>query len=475
LSHQQDSIQQKVLAFIRQNKLIRSGEKVMAAVSGGPDSVCLLHVLYSLQKTLDIKIHVVHLDHQLRGAESDADAAYVKALARRLKIPVTIESADVKSYQKANKLTLEEAAREVRYRFLASTAQKTGAGLTAIGHTADDHAETILMHLIRGSGIKGMRGLQAFTKQNISGAKLNIIRPLLGFSREETVTYCREHNLKPQMDSSNLSLEPFRNKVRRKLLPELRKYNPRISEALLRTAATASADLDFIEQQARLALPEVAIISEDSVTLDKKGFLVLHSALQRQILRDSIEALLGTLKDIESGHIEDIIRALKKPAGKTIGLPFGLNFYIDYDRFVLSKGESPSCPYPDLKKEFLLMVPGTTINSGWEIVASYTPNSSIITKENGFTAYFDAPEVGKKLMVRLLRPGDRFQPLGMAQEKKLNRFMMDEKIPKDWRRRVPLICSAGDIVWVAGWRINERYRVKPDTKKILKLEFKKLK
>jgi tRNA(Ile)-lysidine synthase len=471
-----DSTQQKVLAFIRENRLLKGGQKIVVAVSGGPDSVCLLHILHALKKELGVELFVAHLNHQLRGAESDADAAYVSGLARRLKIPAVIESSDVRSYQKKHKLTLEEAAREVRYRFLASIAQKTGAQVIAAGHTADDHVETILMHLVRGSGIKGLRGLRAFTQQNISGAGFTIIRPLLGLSREETTGYCREHGLKPRLDSSNLSLEPFRNKVRHILLPELRKYNPRISEAFLRTAATAAADLDFIENEARLAAPKVSLVNGDSVILDKKTFLALHPAIQRQLLRDSIETLLGSLKDIEAGHIEDMIEALGKPAGKIIGLPFALNFYIDYGRYILAPDITSECPLPELKKEFSLTIPGKASSSGWEAAATYVTRPAETKDEGGFTAFFDASTVaaaGKKLKVRGILPGDRFQPLGMEQEKKLNRFMTDEKIPRAWRNHIPLVCSGGEIIWVVGYRISELYRVKPETKKVLKLEFKK--
>jgi len=222
----QQSLQQKVLAFIRENRLVKSGDKMVVAVSGGPDSVCLLHVLHGLSPELGITLHVAHLDHQLRGAESDKEAAYVKALAKRLKIPATIESSDIQAYRKAHHLTLEEAAREVRYCFLAATVQKTGAAAVAVAHHSNDNAETILMHLIRGTGIKGLRGLLPFTGLKIDGWELTVIRPLLALTREEIVDYCAEHNLQPQTDSSNLSTVPFRNKVRRKLLPELESITP---------------------------------------------------------------------------------------------------------------------------------------------------------------------------------------------------------------------------------------------------------
>jgi tRNA(Ile)-lysidine synthase len=471
----QDATEEKVLAFIRANQLVTAGEKIVVAVSGGPDSVCLLHVLYSLRKELDISLHIAHLNHQLRGAEADADADYVKVLARRLKVPATIESADVRSYQKKQRLTLEEAAREVRYCFLATTAQKAGAEKVAAGHTAADNAETLLMHIIRGSGLKGLRGLLPDTHVKTCNAELRVIRPLLALQREETVAYCAEHHLEPRTDSTNLSIEPFRNKVRRRLLPQLRKYNPQFDAALLRTARTAAADLAFIEAEARRASKTLTKSSQDSVVIGKKDFLALHPALQRQVLRDGIESLLGSLKDIEAGHIEDIMDALEKPAGKTIELPFGLNFYIDYDRYILALETAALCPLPTLDNAFSLNIPGKTKASGWVIEASFIQPPPAGITEGGFTAYLDTAAIaGQELTVRHCLPGDRFQPLGMAQTKKLNRFMIDARIPQLWRKSVPLVCAGVDIIWVAGWRISERCRVKPDTKKVLKLEFRQI-
>jgi tRNA(Ile)-lysidine synthase len=474
----QDSVKEKALGYIRENNLVTAGEKIVVAVSGGPDSVCLVHILNSLRKELDIELHIAHLNHQLRGAESDADADYVKALARRLKIPTTIKSADVRSFQKKHRLTLEEAAREVRYGFLAATAQKAGAEKVAVGHTAADNVETLLMHTIRGSGLKGLRGLLPDSQLKTGTTDLRVIRPLLVLKREQTEAYCAEQHLEPRLDSTNLSTEPFRNKVRRRLLPQLRKYNPRFDEALLRTAITAADDLDFIEAEASLVSKKLLKTLEDSIAIDKKGFLALHPALQRQVLRDAIESLLGSLKDIEAGHIEDIMDALEKPAGKTIGLPFGLNFYIDYDRYVLASENLTSaaalCPLPTLDKGFKLNVPGKTRACGWEVKASFiSPPPAAIT-EGGFTAYLDTGSIGQHLTVRQCVPSDRFQPLGLKQPKKLNRFMMDAHIPRAWRKNVPIVCAGDEIIWVAGWRIAEGCRVKPDTERALKLEFKNI-
>jgi tRNA(Ile)-lysidine synthase len=469
------SPEQRVLAYVREKNLVPSGEKLVVAVSGGPDSVCLLHILSELKKELGIELHVAHLNHKLRGAESDADAEYVRGLARRLKIPATIASRDVRSYRAQHRLTLEEAAREVRYNFLAGVAGQVGPARAAVGHTADDHVETLLMHLIRGSGIRGLRGLLPVSRWQSPGHSLTIIRPLLELSRKDTINYCCGHHLKPHTDASNLSAEPFRNKVRWHLLPELRKYNPQIKEALLRLARTSTDDLDFIEAEARRRQDETIRIEKGSVIIAKESFLALPSALKHQLLRSSISSLLGNLKDIEASHIEDIVAALDKPAGKVIGLPFGLNFTIEYDRYVLSADALSPCPFPPLESEIALNTPGKTSINGWEIKATIAAASEAQAPDKNtgdFAASFDAEKTGNQLTVRHRLPGDRFQPLGMEQPKKLNAFMIDVRIPQAWRRRIPIVCSGKQILWVVGWRIDERYRVRPDTINVLRLEFK---
>jgi len=466
--------EQKVLRFIKQHHLLSGGEKLIVAVSGGPDSVCLLYILSKLQKELAIELHVGHLNHRLRSAESDADAAYVAALSRRFKIPATIESIDVKTYRSQHHLSLEEAAREVRYSFLAQVTAAVGAARVAVGHTADDHVETILMHLLRGSGTRGLRGLLPISRWQSAGNDLVVIRPLLELTRRETTACCRRHHLNPRTDASNLSTEPFRNRIRHQLLPELRRYNPRVEESLLRTARIAAADLDFIDKEVAGLWDKVARVEKNSVVINKQKFSALPPALKRYLLRAAIESLLGNLKDIEAGHIEGIIEALDKPAGKVIGLPDGLNFTIEYDRYVLSPDSASLCPFPPLETDSGLNIPGRTGIPGWNIEAAVLPSSrtgEASVDAADFTAWFDFNVAGDKLTVRRRRPGDRFQPLGMGRPKKLNEFMIDARIPQAWRRFIPIVCSPEQILWAVGWRIDERAKVTEDTKQVLKLEF----
>ncbi len=465
----------RVLSFIQEQHLVTKGRKLLVAVSGGADSVCLLHILVALQKELDIGLHVAHLDHQLRGAESEADARSVAALAHRLGIPATVECRDVKAYKARRHVSLEEAAREVRYSFLTQVAESIGADRAAVGHTADDHVETILMHLIRGSGTRGLRGLQPLRRCQYSGGGLTVIRPLLPVSREETVGYCHHHRLAPRIDASNLSLLPLRNKIRRQLLPLLKSYNPRVAEALLRTARIARDDIAFLDRETAKLWDGIAKKQENAVILDKERFLELPSALKRHLLRDAIEKLLGNLKDIEAGHIEDIMDALTKPAGKIIGLPGGLTFSIEYDKYLLGTDPAALSPFPALEAEYLLKIPGETRLPGWRVEAEITDSSAVnktALTSNDLTAYFDLDKVGEKVMVRCRQPGDRFQPLGMSQSKRLNQFMIDAKIPHAWRQRVPIICSPEHILWAVGWRIDERAKVTDATQMILRLKFK---
>jgi len=468
----QKFIKQRVLDFIQEKKLLSGQHCLLVAVSGGPDSVCLLHILVELQEELGIRLYIAHLNHQLRGADSEADAQYVADLAHRLDILASIEQRDVKAYKAQHHLSLEEAAREVRYTFLAQVAKSIGANRVAVGHTADDHIETILMHLIRGTGTWGLQGLQPSSLWQSSGSSLTIIRPLLPISRQETVDYCSSHQLTPRIDATNLSLSPLRNRIRHQLLPLLEGYNPQIAKALLRTARIANDDLTFVSKEIDRLWSKIVQKQGNTITLDKERFLKLPSALKRYLVRRAIEDLLGNLKDIESRHIEEIMDALTKPAGKRLSLPGGLIFYIGYDKYLLGPDPAVLSPFPTLDAEFQLKLPGETVLPGWRIEATIISRGQRAEKDEDFTAYFDRDKTGDKLLVRPRQPGDRFQPLGMSQPKKLGEFMIDTKIPSAWRQRIPLVCSPQHILWVVGWRIDERVKVTKETKRILRLKFR---
>lgn len=330
-----EQLADRVLGFVRQHSLTSAQETVIVGVSGGPDSVCLLHLLAGLKDRLGIELHVAHLDHMLRGAESEADAQYVSHLARRLGVAATLERRDVKRHQAEHRLSLEEAGRQVRYQFFARVAAKVGTQRIAVGHTSDDQAETVLMRLLRGAGNLGLQGMQPLTEWDSLGDStgLKIVRPLLEVSRKEVEDYCRQHALTPREDSSNLSPSHLRNRVRNELMPLLRNYNPRIDEALVRTADTLAAELAFFQQQVSQAWERVVSEEAGDLVLEAQELKSLHPALQRHLLREVVRRLLDSLEDIEWKHIEKMRDALVLPKGKRVVLPRGLTFHVENGRY----------------------------------------------------------------------------------------------------------------------------------------------
>ncbi len=495
-----------VMSFLRRNSLIQSGENMVVGVSGGADSVCLLRMLAGWQNEFDIKLHVAHLNHQLRGAESEGDAKYVADLAHRLDIPVTIGKRDVAAYRSRRNCPIEEAARELRYDFLTKVACDVGARRVAIGHTKDDQVETVLMHILRGTGISGLCGLEPLAPIPLgrSGLKaqnlgLVVIRPLLDISRQETLDYCQERQLRPRFDSSNLSVSLLRNRLRLELIPLLEKYNPSVGQALLRLAKIAKDDSSFIEQQALQLWDELSRQEKDAVYLDKKQIGSLPAALQSRLIRLAVDRVLGDTRDIEASHIGAIRGLLAKPAGREVSLPHGLICQSGYDEVVIASQSDVPCwingggewgSLPMLQGEFPLNVPGETSLPGWQVIASITPGEVAslslrgtfplprretikvrVESRSNLAAELDLDKVGTELFVRQRQPGDKFQPLGMKMSKKLQDFMVDAKIPLSWRQHIPLVCSPRQTIWVVGWRIDEGVKITEATKEILHIEF----
>jgi tRNA(Ile)-lysidine synthase len=473
---QPKSPEERALRFIRENNLAQAGELLIIGVSGGPDSVCLLNILNALKNELNIRLHVAHLNHQLRGAESQADAAFVARLADKLNIPATIESRNVTAYQKEKHLSLEEAAREVRYTFFAELAAKLGTKKVAVGHTASDQVETVLMHLIRGSGTRGLTGLQPETALRPSGNPLTVIRPILVLSRAETEAYCRTHGLTWRTDSSNLLPETMRNRIRLELLPFLRKYNPEIETAIIRMAAIARDDTGFIDAATQQLWRDIVKQSNGSITIDKTRFLTLPLALRRSLLRQVIAVLTGDLRNIKLSHIEDIMSIIGKGAGRRITLPEGLVFSTGYCEFTLQKENGLSAPYPPIEGNYRLNIPGETIIPGWRVEAEITDRDSyggLCPDEGRLTTFFDFDKTGEELTVRERKPGDRFVPLGMIGMKTVAEFLIDDKVPRVERPYIPVVESKNQIVWLAGVRIDERVKVTENTKKVLRLKFER--
>ncbi|MDP2952150.1 MAG: tRNA lysidine(34) synthetase TilS [Chloroflexota bacterium] len=477
-----ESLARRVLAFIQEHHLLPSGEKVVVGVSGGPDSLCLLHLLLELREPLGISLHVAHLNHRLRGEESEADARFVADLAQRLGLDATVEARDVLAYKKEHRLSVEEAAREVRYAFLAEVARSTGAGRVAVGHTARDQAETVLMHLVRGTGLAGLRGIRPLAQWRSPNAQgtLIVVRPLLEVGREETEACCAALGLEPRLETERWP--SLRHRLRSQLMPLLRSYNPQVEKALLRLAREAAQELDFWEGQVREHWDEVVTEEGAGLSFRIQALSTLSPALQRHLLRHALERLRGDLRDIEAVHIEKMREAAVKPAGgvlspskeRKLSLPDGLVMVTQYEAFFLGPAGSLPLPLPPLEGAHPLKVPGETMLPGWRVKATLGAPTPGGPRGEGWKADLDAAVAGASVVVRPRRPGDLFHPLGMEQPKKLQDFMVDAKISRAWRDRVPLVCSPQHILWVAGWRIDHRARVTDATREVLTLEFQKV-
>jgi tRNA(Ile)-lysidine synthase len=475
----------KVRETIQKHRMFGEGGTIVVGVSGGPDSLCLLHTLKRLQEGLGIALHVGHLEHGIRGEESQADASYVETLAREWQLPVSVEYGDVPAYAAEHGLAVEEAARRVRYSFLGRVAHELGARRIAVGHNADDQVETILMHWMRGSGLGGLRGILPVqvlgTEAWWSGPILRIVRPLLEVPRSEIEAYCQQHDLEPRFDRSNLDLTYHRNRIRHELIPHLESFNPRVRDVLRRSAHVITDDYDYLRLQGLKAWESLAQEIEGTITFPLRPWLDLHPSLQRQLLREAIHRLRKSLRDIDWIHVEQArVGVEEKDTGAKITLPQGLFLFKGYDAFVIGE----DVPWPDLpllmEQELPLNTPGITPlpKSRWQLQAEIMKRTEMpeeaLENEDPWQAFLDLGRTGKDLILRGRRAGDYFRPLGMGGKgKMLNDFMIDAKIPQHIRDHLPLVVSPQHIVWVTGWRIDERVKITGQTAQVLWLGFVK--
>lgn len=458
------------------------GKRLVVAVSGGPDSLAMLYALHRIKGDLNVTLHVGHLDHQLRGDDSAADGLFVAEISERLGIACTVETVDVLGFQRERRRSLEAAAREVRYGFLARIAKQVGADAIVLGHTSDDHVETVLMHIIRGSGLQGLRGIQAVLERRIDGTDVTLFRPILNLSKQDTVDYCRALNLEPRLDESNLSVQMTRNKVRHELVPLLQRINPVFKESLIRLSRIADDAGTIIDRAVDVAWSDVAMLGEDGVVLDRSKFRELDKGTQAHIVMRALSLIRGNIQDIERGHVENSVDLITGSTGTELHLADGIRLTAEGDSVMLYRkgGHHVAAPLPGLETS-PIRVPGMTVVGGWKITAKFVsglPATSSAEKlpfaPDGLAARFGSGVDASSIVIRTRKPGDRFQPLGMSGTKKLKDFFIDEKIPSGWRDRVPLLVTPRGIGWVVGWRIAEWAKVRDRDAECLEIRFEKI-
>ncbi len=478
------SLLDTVRTTIAQHHLIEVGDTVVVGVSGGADSLALLDVLRELRGELRMILHIAHLNHMLRGADAEADAAFVAGLAREWHIPVTIETRDVASLAEERRMSIEEAARGARYAFLAQVAHQMDAHIIAVAHHADDQVETVLMRLLRGTGLMGLRGMQYtidVTDSNfeyrIPGYALKIVRPLLDVARVEIEAYCKSHYLAARVDQTNFDTTIFRNRLRQEALPYLETFNPNLRQVLWRTAQGATDDYDYIQHQVSEAYSKVAYENEGAIIFDRALFMELHPALQRGVLREAIVQMRNSLRDIDWSHIENARRiALDKEVGAEATLPQNLLLVLGYNEFALrdTKQRLPIPDLPLLHVERLDLPIAGVVNlpdTHWYVETELITAVEVV---DNWTALLDFEKCKGQVYLRCRRPGDRFQPAGMkGKSQTLNEFYINEKIPSIVRDRLPLLVANDHIAWVCGWRTDERVRANFETKGVWRVRFVK--
>jgi tRNA(Ile)-lysidine synthase len=453
-----------VTAIVRQTMhrhgMLAADDRALVAVSGGQDSVCLLHLLHAFAvERGGPQLEVAHLNHGLRGEDSDADQAFVESTAALMGLPIHVGKVDVASRSRQSRTSVEVAGRAARQAFFEGVLQERGLNKLALGHTASDRLETLLMNVFRGCGLHGLRSIPA-----VSG---RIVRPLIGVTRQETEGYCRKHHLEFRTDRSNLDPEhTLRNKIRLQLLPLLRaEYATGIDNSLLRLADIAQDELEWTEPLVGEALHEA---TDGDGRLDARAMDGLPGGLANRVSEEYLRQVSGT-EDIGRIQVEQLTALLLRGhTGQQMPLPGGLTARRAYGRVEVgpADGESAGAARTESMLARRIRLSGVTRipELGIRVEARESPVDPSLGDEARRVAVFDADALGNRLWVRTWRPGDRFRPLGAPGSRKLQDFFVDAKVPQQERARVPLLVGPQNrIVWVAGYRIAEDAKVNSQT------------
>lgn len=428
-----------------------SGAKLLVAVSGGPDSLCLLHALAALRDTLPLEVYAAHLDHQLRGMESAADAAFVESSARAWGIPITLAAHDVRAA--AHGSNLSATAREVRYRFLAATALAVGADAVLTAHQADDQAETVLLNLLRGAGPDGLAGMPISTPWkdwrrsawNLPPHGPVLLRPLLHVRRATIDAYCRDHGLVPRSDPTNTQPDYVRSRIRHELLPILETYNPQVVAALTRTAAVCATDAAYIAAQLAALWPDLAHARPGAFDFRGAHWRTLHPALQRAALRFA-HAHLAQGSSVGLEQIDHARAVTAGGVGKQAELPGGITLTVGYaGDFTLGAPAALDAPHLPAD-ELWLPEQGSVALGGWQLRIEATWHAA----DGRWSVCLDREQLDAPLLLRRRRPGDRLRPPGAPGSRRIQDLFVDAHIPRAARAAWPILATPHAPIWLVG-------------------------
>lgn len=440
-------------ANILSRRLLVKGESLLVAVSGGLDSMVLLHLLSRLAPKHGWQLRVVHFNHRLRGRSSDADERLVCKTAEKLRLPVSVGQGNVREFAESNKLSIEMGARQLRHEFFARTAKEDKLKKIALAHHADDQVELFFLRLQRGSGSEGLRGMGWSAPSPLSGS-LKLIRPLLGERKEALVLYAQENKVAYREDASNASIRFLRNRIRAEVVPVLKRQEPPIFETVLRTMEIIGAEGEFVAEAARKWRDQREVPFND-----------LHLALQRRILHDE-------LRELDSPVDFELIERLRMSPGESFSISQGKTVFRDDSGSVHCAGPSQH-DFQDASCQITLGKGGKrafgTLLFQWD-TQKYSPS---VLPQVSDTEFFDSDKVGDRIQLRYWQPGDRFQPIGMRNDVKLQDCFVNLKISAlERRKKVVAVAENGEIFWVEGMRISERFKLTPNTGRKLKWHWK---
>jgi len=454
----------KVQETIKKYSMLSKGDNVLIGLSGGPDSVCLTVILDKLRDNFNLSLCAVYVDHGLRPEEAKKEQVFCKSLCDKLGIEFYVKYVNVRAYAEQRRLNLQEAARELRYQAFEEVSKEINATRIALAHNADDQAETVLMRLLRGAGSKGLSG--------IPPVRGRIVRPLIEIERKEIEEFLIQDaklqslnsRLPFMIDSSNLKTDYFRNWLRLKILSQLKKENPSLVYSIGRSAEILRDEDAYLENIVTKTLK--GLISRKngtSIELSLSPLKNMEKAILRRVLRKAIKEVKGTEKGIDFIHIEDMINLIKSgKSGDTLNLLNKLRAIKGYSTLILTSD------IPLELKTRILNVPGEVFIEEKSIILKAEISDTVENVINGKdTAAFDYETLTLPLIVRRREKGDYFYPSGFGRKKKLQDFFVDNKIPREERDTIPIVVSGEDIIWIVGYRMDERFKVKKDTKRIL--------
>ena len=456
----------KVINYIKENKIIQQDDRILVALSGGPDSVCLLHMLYRIKDKFNLKLGAIHINHMLRGEEADKDENYIIDLCEQMGIKHYVKRINIEYIAKETNVSLETAGRNERYKAFEEIKIKDKYNKIAVAHNANDQAETILMRIMRGTGLEGLTGIKP---QREGG----IIRPILCLNRQEIEDYCEYNGLNPRIDASNYDRHYSRNRVRLDILPYMRdNFNKDIIDTLNRMTILLQKDNEFIEEYSQKCYNIYCKKHNNKLEILKELFEKEMESIITRVVIIAFKEISKSYQNFEMKHIYEIVNLASRETGKKINLTNNIICENLYGNIVLSKNDNKyynSCVKTEIKLDKDNIIENIEFNNyiiNFEVIENKKKEK--FTKNN-LIKLFNYDKIEKEILIRYRKDGDKIIPLGMSGSKKVKDIFINSKVPREERDNTPILCFDDKISWIVGYKTSQLFKIDSDTKMILKI------